>query len=96
MIRTSESYIHDVNRNDPKNTGVKELCIFNKLPSFVTPTDISVDEFHDVIEGVSHYTMLPVLRHFNSLNKMFIPTLNSRLYCMDLGVDGDNRPLLFV
>ncbi|KAK3916202.1 Sex-determining transformer protein 1 [Frankliniella fusca] len=94
MIRTPESYMSDVNLNDPKSTGIKELCIFNTLPAFVTPNDISVDEFHDIIEGVAHYTMLPVLRHFNSLNKMFIPTLNSRMYCMDLGVDGDNRPPL--
>ncbi|KAK3928327.1 Adenylate kinase 9 [Frankliniella fusca] len=94
LIRTPEKYLTDANLNDSKNTGIKEVNVFNKLPYFESPTDISVDEFHDVIEGVAHYTMLTVLRHFNSLNSMFVPTLNSRMYCIDLGIDCDNRPPL--
>lgn len=92
MLRTPDNYADDVEKNDPYNTGIKEECVFNRLPSFETPTDICVDEFHDLIEGVAHYTMIPVLKHFYALNSNFIPTLNNRLYCMDLGIDGDNRP----
>ena len=92
LLRTVEGYLADVQKKAPKETGVKEMCIFNKIPSFETPTDIAVDEFHDLIEGVAHYSMVPILIHFHRLNSMFIPTLNSRLYALDLGIDSDNRP----
>ncbi|XP_034245704.1 uncharacterized protein LOC117647841 [Thrips palmi] len=92
LLRTAESYLADVEKKAPKETGVKEKCIFNKIPSFETPSDIAVDEFHDLIEGVAHYSMVPILIHFHRLNSLFIPTLNSRLYALDLGIDDDNRP----
>ena len=92
LLRTAEGYLADVEKKNPTETGVKELCIFNQLSCFETPTDISVDEFHDMTEGEAHYTMVPVLVHFHRLNNMFIPTLNSRLYALDLGIDNDNRP----
>ncbi|KAK3916196.1 Spermatogenesis-associated protein 7-like protein [Frankliniella fusca] len=92
LLRTHEDYLLDITKNDPKQTGIKEKCIFNKLPSFETPSDICVDEFHDLSEGVAHYSMVAILKHFHRLNDMFIPTLNSRLYALDLGIDNDNRP----
>ncbi|KAJ1518948.1 hypothetical protein ONE63_011436 [Megalurothrips usitatus] len=94
LLRTPENYQADVQLDNYTETGIKEECIFNQLPSFETPTDISLDEFHDLVEGVAHYTVIPVLRHFHTLNNMFINTLNDRLYCLDLGVDSDNRPPL--
>ncbi|KAJ1525813.1 hypothetical protein ONE63_009016 [Megalurothrips usitatus] len=94
LLRTPENYAAAVELQDPQETGVKEECIFNRLPSFETPTDICVDQFHDLTEGVAHYTMLSVLKHFHGLNSMFINTLNNRMYCLDLGVDSDNRPPL--
>lgn len=94
LLRTPENYQSDLLLNDSTETGIKEKCIFSELPSFEIPTDICIDEFHDLIEGVAHYTMIPVLKHFHRLNDSFISTLNNRLYCMDLGVDSDNRPPL--
>ncbi|XP_034253504.1 uncharacterized protein LOC117652584 [Thrips palmi] len=94
LLRTPEDYAADVELNDSEVTGIKEKCVFTRIPSFEAPTDICVDEFHDVIEGVAHYTMLPVLRHFHAINKNFLPTLNNRMYCIDLGIDSDNRPPL--
>lgn len=94
LLRTPESYKADVDLNDSQQTGIKEMCVFDAIPSFETPTDICVDEFHDVIEGVAHYTMLPVLRHFHKMNSAFLTTLNNRMYCIDLGIDNDNRPPL--
>lgn len=94
LIRTPETYAADVLLEDPSSTGIKEECIFNDLPSFSAPIDIGLDEFHDLSEGVAHYTMVPVLRHFDELNDQFISTLNGRLYSYDYGVDNDNRPPL--
>ncbi|KAK3929199.1 Zinc finger protein 653 [Frankliniella fusca] len=94
LLRTPENYQADLLFGDSSVTGIKEECIFNQLPSFETPTDIALDEFHDLIEGVAHYTFVPVLRHFHNLNSLFISTLNDRLYYFDLGVDSDNRPPL--
>jgi hypothetical protein len=94
LLRTPENYAADVLRNDSSSTGIKEECIFNDLPSFCAPTDIAVDEFHDLTEGVAHYTMVPVLRHFDSINAMFLNTLNGRLYSFNYGIDNDNRPPL--
>ncbi|XP_034255474.1 uncharacterized protein LOC117653729 [Thrips palmi] len=94
LLRTPVSYANDVRIDQPKVTGVKEECVFNEIPSFECPTDISLDYFHDFIEGIAHYTMVPVSKHFHQLNNMFISTLNTRLYALDLGIDGDNRPPL--
>jgi len=94
LLRTPENYAADVLENNSKATGIKEECIFNDLPSFCAPIDIAVDEFHDLIEGMAHYIMVPVLRHFNNINPMFLTTLNGRLYSYSYGIDNDNRPPL--
>lgn len=93
-LRTPENYAEDVAKNDSSLTGIKENCVFNDIPSFCAPIDIGLDEFHDITEGVAHYTMVAVLRHFDEQNECFLNILNGRLYSFDYGVDNDNRPPL--
>ena len=92
LMRTKDNYEQDVIANNMSVTGVKEKCIFTALRTFEMPTDVSVDPFHDLNEGVCHYTMLPVLKHFHSKDDNFIQLLNLRMYTFDFGIDNDNRP----
>ena len=93
LMRTPLNYEEDVLANNMTKTGIKEKCIFTALPAFEMPTDVSVDIFHDLHEGVAHYTMLSVLRHFHKVDRTFIETLNLRMYMFDYGIDSDNKPV---
>jgi len=59
---------------------VKEACVFDLIPSFETPTDIGVDPFHDLLEGVCHSTMITILSHLQSLDSSFLENLNDDVF----------------
>jgi len=47
---------------------------------------------HDVAEGVAHFTIFPVLKHFHKDNPFFLPTLNQRMYMFGwTKADGNNE-----
>ena len=92
VVRSPENYLADVATADPAATGVKEACVFSALESFVAPDDIGIDCFHDVAEGVCHYTMIPVINHLRQVNNVFLDVLNQRLYLFNYGPDSDNIP----
>jgi len=91
-LRTPEDYRRDVLLNDPSQTGIKERCVFDVLAAFETPTDIGWDPFHDINEGIDHYSMSAILKHFHIGNKLFLENLNDRMYFFDFQADSDNKP----
>lgn len=70
--------MRDVLLNDSYNIGVKEKCIFCDVNYVDIPHDIGFDALHDGAEGVCHYTMIPVLSHFQEKNPSFLDTLNKK------------------
>lgn len=52
-----------------------------------------VDSMHDCLEGIGHYSMIAILKHFFRLDPLFLEMLNNRMYMFDYGsYDGLNKP----
>lgn len=93
LLRSSENYYNDLALENPRLTGIKEECIFNKIPSVDIIEMPFVDSMHDCLEGVGHYSILPILKHFFQLDPLFLEMLNYRMYMFDYGShDGLNKP----
>lgn len=93
LLRSSESYYNDLALENSKLTGLKEQCIFNNIPSVNIIEMPFVDSMHDCLEGVGHYSMIVILRHFFQLDPLFLQILNYRMYMFDYGSDnGINKP----
>ncbi|XP_052125801.1 uncharacterized protein LOC127749882 [Frankliniella occidentalis] len=93
-LRDEISYKEDVDTDNVKVRGIKSECALNVLPSFHITSNYSIDSFHDLNEGVAHYTMLHVLRH--CIPKYFdVDCLNDRISMYQYGVCESNKvPLL--
>lgn len=78
FLRNIQNYELDLKVNDISKTGVRENCIFNSLQSFHVTTNYSVDLMHDVFEGVCHYNMGHILKHFIKKKYFTLEVLNNR------------------
>lgn len=96
LLRNNENYINDLKINNVSLTGIKEEFAFKNIRTLYCAGIGSVtgtDEFHDVPEGVVHYTMIPALEYFCSIIPNFLDTLNERMYMFDYGHENSrNRP----
>ncbi|XP_057338450.1 uncharacterized protein LOC130676314 [Microplitis mediator] len=95
--RNKENYDDDVELNNLTLTGIKEKCIFHKIKSFHAVENFSVDEMHDIREGMAHDDMIAILQYLtieNSQSYRFsLSELNDRLLLFDYGpVDSCNKP----
>lgn len=45
-------------------SGIREECVFNKITSFHVIDNAYVDIMHDILEGIAHYDMIPIINHF--------------------------------
>ncbi|KAJ1521727.1 hypothetical protein ONE63_003368 [Megalurothrips usitatus] len=68
LLRTVDNYRYDVNTNNVTLTGVKELCVWNEIPSYHCIVNFSCDIMHDLFEGVLKYDVCKIL--FSSINDM--------------------------
>lgn len=95
-LRNQLNYADHVNMGNPSLTGVKEVCVFNNIPSFHVTQNYSVDLMHDILEGVCHYDMIEILDHFIFRRKYFsLETLNFKMSVFDYSsVDLRNKPPL--
>lgn len=77
MLRTVNNYENDICE---LITGVKEICIWNELPSFHVAINISCDIMHDILEGICRYEFGEIIFHYIYIIKIFtLDTLNARL-----------------
>lgn len=80
LLRNRENYENDVRLNDPRNTGIREECVFNSLSSFHVVENLSVDIMHDVFEGVCHYDLCHIILYYIDNAQFFdLNTLNNRI-----------------
>ena len=80
LIRTYKNYEEHVKQ---KSHGVRQLCIFNELPSFHIVNNLSVDPMHDLLEGICRYDIAKILSHFIEKNYITIEILNERIQFFD-------------
>lgn len=52
-LRNEINYATDINTNNYSLTGLKELCIFNEVPSYHVTKNSVCDFMHDLTEGVA-------------------------------------------
>jgi len=64
IIRTRTSYNIDLALANSSLTGIKEECVFNAISSFHVIDNVYVDIMHDILEGIAHYDMIPIVNHF--------------------------------
>lgn len=80
LLRTRENYENDVHLNDPRNTGIREECVFNSITSFHVVENLSVDIMHDIFEGVCHYDLSHIILYYIEKVKIFdLNTINNRI-----------------
>lgn len=84
-IRTVNNYTVDLAKNNFKITGIKEECVFNKIPSFHHINCPSVDLMHDVFEGVCHFQLTKTILHMIESNIFTLDDLNNRISLFDFG-----------
>ncbi|KAB0801220.1 hypothetical protein PPYR_05574 [Photinus pyralis] len=79
VLRTAEDYWQHLFQNDVSQTGIKEMCVFNAIPSFRAADNISVDIMHDIFEGICHVELCQILNCFVYDKKYFtLSILNNR------------------
>lgn len=97
LLRTSENYYNDLAIKNTKLTGIKEECVFNVVPSINIIEMPFVDEMHDCLEGVAHYSMIAILKHFLQLDRLFLEMLNCRMSMFNYGpYDSLNKPPIII
>jgi hypothetical protein len=94
LLRNVKDYEEHVNNIDVPNTGIKDICVFNDIPSFHLVTNFAVDSMHDILEGVNLYLMARVLRNLIYEKQYFsLEYLNNRVRFFNYGHMGNrNKP----
>lgn len=78
-LRTRQNYESDLQLADPSQTGIKNNCVFNKIPSFHLVCNVYFDVMHDLWEGVCLYGLQHCLHYFITIKKYFsLDDLNRR------------------
>lgn len=94
LLRNKSNYAQDLVTGMPSKTGIKEQCIFHKLPSFHMTENFAVDEMHDLREGIFHFVMIDIIRSLTHgpLKQFDLDTLNFRIAMFDYQFEGHNKP----
>lgn len=77
-LRNEINYSDDLLKNDFKETGIHQNCVFNQIPSFHVAQNFVFDLMHDLFEGIFHYDICNILRSLVDANVISLDTLNSR------------------
>ncbi|KAB0803171.1 hypothetical protein PPYR_00141 [Photinus pyralis] len=95
MLRNRTNYAADIQLNNLKVTGIKELCVWNKVQLFHVCENYSVDIAHDIFEGIALFDMTELLYQFIFIDKIFtVDHLNSRIKYFNFGNSNINKPPL--
>jgi len=91
LIRKKEEYFTDL-QQPFIDSGLKEQTILIEIDSFHPYENFSVDTMHDIIEGVCHYDLSEMIKHF--LKFTTLETINHRKRNFDYGIlhSGNRSP----
>ncbi|EFN60891.1 hypothetical protein EAG_02219, partial [Camponotus floridanus] len=92
VLRTRTSYVTDLTLENSSLTGIKEECVFNEVNSFHVTDNAYVDIMHDVLEGIAHYDMIPIINHFIDIGDFNLSDLNHSVQMFHYGPDVQNKP----
>lgn len=97
LMRSVASYDNDVALNTPCETGIKEECVWNALPSYHCIKNCNVDIMHDYYEGVLKYDLCKILHNLITIRGYFdLETLMERVDGFNYGsTEQGNKPPTF-
>lgn len=82
-------------KNNLSLTGIRQECVFNKIPSFHVTENFAVDITHDIFEGVAIFDFIEIFCQFIFIDKIItIDTLNSKIKYFDYGKNVNKPPLI--
>ena len=86
-LRTKTQYDEHLHIGDMSQTGIKEECIFNRLPDFHVTENFAVDIMHDILEGICESDLIALIKYCTLEKKYFsFIELNSLLKSYDWGI----------
>jgi len=92
LLRSTDQYFIDVERNDLSSTGIKEKYVWLDINDFSLFDQIGIDVMHDMLEGCCKYVMSFILVYYIKELKIFsLEVLNNRISCFDFGSES-NKP----
>lgn len=94
LLRNFDNYTADVNLRDLTETGVKQECVWNRVPGYHVVDNISCDLFHDFNYGLLRYGVCAVLNNFiNTRNYFDLDTFKDRIESFNYGPsEKGNKP----
>lgn len=92
ILRTVDDYAHDLNLNDSTETGIKEVCVFNKVLGFHVLLNPVADWLHDILEGVAKFEIALVLNDLIEKDYFTLEMLNFRINNFKYGPSVSNKP----
>jgi len=79
LLRTVETYDDDC-KLDTSETGIKEICVFNKVDGFHVCKNVILDLMHDFFEGLVNVTLVQICETLIYKQKLFsLDYLNSQV-----------------
>lgn len=97
-LRNVENYEDDLKKYSAAETGIIENSPFNNITSFHVIENYAVDIMHDFFEGICHYDICHIIRHYTQNTKYFsLDIFNLRKQNFNYGlleVGNFTRPIL--
>jgi len=94
LLRTKEQYSIDIVTPNPKESGIKEECVFNSIENYHFLENVSVDAMHDFLEGLCLYVLESLLFTFVFVKK-YLTVENVNMKIESLQYNGEslvNKP----
>jgi hypothetical protein len=94
ILRTVDQYDENTANINVPETGIKQTCVFNDIPSFHVVSNYSVDSMHDILEGILLYVMAKINYNLIYVKNIFtLDFLNSKIKCFNYGhLINSNKP----
>jgi len=86
-LRNPANYQVDVSLANYSETGIKECCIFNQIPSYHVVVNYICDFMHDVVEGVARYDMALIIKKLIDSKYITLEVLNTRIELFNYGTN---------
>lgn len=83
---------NDYHNHVLNNIGIKEICVWNDLPSFHIYENITCDIMHDIYEGILRYDMSLIIKELLDKKYFTLANLNSRIKYFHYEPDEKNIP----
>lgn len=78
-LRNEDNYKADLGKQNSKQTGIVEDCVFNVLPYFHCTLNYSLDLMHDFFEGIFKYDICKILLSLIERKVLTLKELNNRI-----------------